>query len=65
MFVIFRRQRRFLLFLLPVVAILIAFLTLARGKPAQTAVVDRPRLAPGIVMQDLTFYSQALRRNMQ
>jgi S-formylglutathione hydrolase FrmB len=64
MSVIFRRRRSFWP-IFPVIAILIVFLPLARRKPAQTAVVDRPRLAPGIVMQDVTFYSQAVRRNMQ
>jgi S-formylglutathione hydrolase FrmB len=59
-----RRHPSFLL-LLPVVLILIGFLTLACSKPPQTAGVDRPRLAPGIVTRDVTFYSQALRRNMQ
>jgi len=66
---IFRRQRSFLFFflpvVLPVVAILIAFLTLTHRKPAEAAMADRPRLAPGIVTRDVTFYSQALRRNMQ
>jgi putative tributyrin esterase len=54
-----------LLFLLPAVfATLIASLTLARRWPAETALTDHPRLAPGIAMQDVTFYSHALQRDM-
>jgi poly(3-hydroxybutyrate) depolymerase len=54
-----------LLFLLSALALLITFLTLARRKPIPAANVDHPRLAPGISMQDVTFYSRALGRDIQ
>jgi S-formylglutathione hydrolase FrmB len=62
-----RRQGSLFFFLsLSALALLIPFLTLARHKHAPTtAVVDHPRLASGGAMQDVTFYSQALRREMQ
>jgi S-formylglutathione hydrolase FrmB len=37
---------------------------LARRKPA-AAPVDRPRLVPGVVLRDLSFFSPALQRQMQ
>jgi len=34
-------------------------------KPPQPVEADHPRLAPGVTLQDVEFYSPALRRNMQ
>jgi S-formylglutathione hydrolase FrmB len=59
-----RRRNLLLLLLLGLIAVLVIFLSLARRKPAET-ITDHPRLAPGVVMQDVTFYSQALHRAMQ
>jgi S-formylglutathione hydrolase len=37
----------------------------SRRNPAESVVADSPRLAPGVVVHDVTFYSQALYRDMQ
>jgi S-formylglutathione hydrolase FrmB len=62
-----RRQRGLLLLLFfpSALALLIAFLTLARHNLPPAAIVDHPRLAPGVSMRDVTFCSRALGRNMQ
>jgi putative tributyrin esterase len=47
-----------------VIAGVVAWRFVARRGPSQSA-VDRPRLAAGVTMRDITFLSKSLRRNMQ
>jgi len=42
----------------------IAAVFLARRHNALPPLIDQPRLAPGVTMQDVSFYSQALKRQM-
>jgi len=43
----------------------LAFFSHSKGASTPQAVADSPRLAPGVTLRDVTFYSQALRRDMQ
>jgi S-formylglutathione hydrolase FrmB len=48
------------------IVILAVVWSLMRHRPAaEPATIDHPRLVPGVIMQDVTFFSQALQRNMQ
>jgi S-formylglutathione hydrolase len=58
--------KRNLLWLLPVaLTATAAWFLYWHGKPVEPAVPDHPRLAPGVLMRDITFFSQALQRDMQ
>ena len=56
------KNRKILCATLPVLGGLAFFL--AGCRPAQQAPPDHPRLAPGVAMKDVTFYSAALKREM-
>jgi S-formylglutathione hydrolase len=45
-------------------AMIVVALFLAGCRPAQQARLDRPRLAPGVAVQDARFFSAALKREM-
>jgi len=47
-----------------IVVLLAGWRALSHPRPSAT-VVDYPRLAPGVIMRDVTFHSQALQRDMQ
>jgi len=57
------RKRNILIVLVLAAAFLAAYIFLPRRQPAQP-IVDNPRLAPGVVMQDVRFFSAALKREM-
>ncbi|HEY6305019.1 MAG TPA: alpha/beta hydrolase-fold protein [Candidatus Angelobacter sp.] len=52
-----------LLFVLAVLSV--GWFFLSRRKPVEPVVVDHPRLVPGVIVHDVTFYSQALSRDMR
>jgi putative tributyrin esterase len=47
-----------------VIVMFAVWVLVKRQKPSQP-IVDHPRLAPGVAMRDVTFFSQALDRDMQ
>jgi S-formylglutathione hydrolase FrmB len=56
-------KRNILIVLVLAAAFLTAYIFLPRSKPSQP-IVDNPRLEPGMVMQDVRFFSAALKREM-
>src|SRR5215831_3186522 len=61
-----RRFRRNALLFAGLAAMLVPLAWLVAHQVRQSPpVVDRPRLAPGVIMRDVTFRSQALQRDMQ
>lgn len=59
-----RSKRTLVLAALMAIAIVPAWFFTHRAKPLEP-VFDHPRLAPGVIMRDVTFRSQALQREMQ
>lgn len=60
----YSKRNLLILSVLAVSAVVSAFM-LFRRHPRPQPIVDRPRLAPGVLMQDVSFYSPALQREMQ
>jgi putative tributyrin esterase len=58
------RRNSLLLLVLSAIVILAVWVRISRPKPPEPS-VDHPRLAPGVIMRDVTFRSQALQRDMQ
>src|SRR5215831_16650323 len=58
------RRNSFLFLLAVAVAALLTWIVVAR-RAAHQPLADHPRLAPGVVLRDVTFYSDSLGRNMQ
>lgn len=59
-----RPHRIFLLVPALVLTVGLGWLVFLR-RPAERSVIDHPRLAPGVSVRDVTFFSQALQRDMQ
>jgi len=57
------RKRNIFIVLVLAVAFLAAYILRPVSKPEQS-IADNPRLAPGVVMQDVRFFSAALKREM-
>jgi S-formylglutathione hydrolase FrmB len=58
-------RRWWLLLIVAALSVLAIAVVVFRRKPSPQVVTDRPRLAPGIALRDITFYSEALHREMQ
>jgi S-formylglutathione hydrolase FrmB len=59
-----KRRWLWLLIVAALSALAVVALVLHSNPPRQT-MVDRPRFAPGVTLRDITFYSEALRREME
>ncbi len=60
-----KRRWRLLLIVVALLALAGVAVVSRRKPPPPQVFVDRPRLAPGVSMRDITFYSEALHRDMQ
>ncbi|HKD45450.1 MAG TPA: alpha/beta hydrolase family protein [Candidatus Angelobacter sp.] len=60
-----KRNALLLLILCALLGLATWWLLTSRRKQPEAAVADRPRLAPGVQLRDVTFFSQALGRNME
>jgi hypothetical protein len=59
------KRRWRLLLIVAALSVLAGVVLVSRRKPPPQVFVDRPRLAPGVTLRDVTFYSEALHRDMQ